>query len=410
MMMKDKGPDPVKHRSPGLRTLAVHAGQRPDASTGAIATPIVASSSFAYDDFDAGVARFSGKAPGYLYSRFANPTVAACEAKMAALEGGDGAVAFSSGMAAICSSLFAVLSAGDEIVYVGTLYGGTEGIMRNLLPRLGIRSVHAPTVDDLQARISAQTKVVYVETPTNPVLGITDLAALASIARNAGTISVADNTFATPCLSRPLELGVDIVVDSATKYIGGHGDATGGVAIARAELVEAIRLTGMKQFGACLSPHDAAMLMRGLKTLPLRIEASCDNAEEIAEALNNHPAIERVHYPGLAMHPGHAVAQRQMRRFGGILSFELRGGLPAARSFLDALTLITQAVSVGDTDSLACHPASTTHSAVDEAVRRQSGVTDGLVRMSVGIEDIADLLADVEQALIKAALYSGARS
>ncbi len=387
----------------GLRTLAVHAGQKPDAGTGAIAQPIVATSSFAYDDFDAGAARFSGQAPGYLYSRFANPTVATFEAKMAALEGGDAAVAFASGMAAICSTLLALLQAGDEIVYVGTLYGGTDGVMRQMLPQLGIRSVHAAGVQDLPAKLGAHTRVVYVETPANPVLGITDLAAVVDMARQAGIRCVADNTFATPCLTQPLLLGFDVVVHSATKYIGGHGDATGGVAVTRdglrTGLLDAIRGAGLKQLGACLSPFDASLLIRGLKTLPLRMDAACDNAEQMAPVLASHRAVAQVYYPGLASHPGHAIAARQMRRFGGILSVELVGGRPAARAFLDALTLVTQAVSVGDTDSLACHPASTTHSAVAPDVRLQSGVTEGLVRMSLGIEDARDLLEDVLQAL-----------
>jgi methionine-gamma-lyase len=390
---------PESPRHPGLRTLAIHAGQQPDATSGAIATPVVTSASFAYDVFDTGAERFAGTAPGYLYSRFANPTVAVLEAKMAALEGGDTAIAFASGMAAIASTLLTLLSAGDEVVYVGTLYGGTEGVMRTLLPQLGILSRKVATADELASHLTPQTKVVYVETPSNPLLGITDLQAVAQLARSAGVLTVADNTFATPCLSRPLMLGLDVVVHSATKYIGGHGDATGGVAVTRTALARAIRDVGMKQFGACMSPHEASALIRGLKTLPLRIDACCDSAQQIAHVLESHPAISRVHYPGLTSHAGHAVAARQMQRFGGILSFELRGGRPAARAFLDALALITQAVSVGHVDSLACHPASTTHSAVDASVRQQSGVTEGLVRLSVGIEDTEDLLADVMQAL-----------
>lgn len=392
---------PASSSSPalGLRTLAVHAGQHPDASTGAIAPPIVATSSFAYDDFDAGARRFSGEQPGFLYSRFANPTVQTFEAKMAALEGGEGAVAFASGTAAITSTLLGLLSAGDEAIYVGTLYGGTDGIMRNLLPRLGIQTFAVPDLASVPARLSERTRLIYVETPANPVMCIIDLEETARIARAAGILSVADNTFATPCLTRPLALGIDVAVHSATKYIGGHGDATGGVAVARGELIQRIRPTGMKDLGGCLSPHEAAMLIRGLKTLPLRIEAACDNAQQIAQMLHGHAAVERVYYPGLPSHPGHEIARGQMRLFGGILSLELRGGRAAARRFLDRLTLVTQAVSVGDADSLACHPASTTHSAVAEDIRLRNGVTDGLVRLSAGIEDAPDLLADIAQAL-----------
>ena len=402
-MPTDAPPIATELADVGIRTLAVHAGQQPDPSTGAIATPVVSTSSFAFDGFDAGVARFAGAEPGYLYSRFANPTVAVFERKMAALEGGDQAIAFSSGMAAICTTLLAVLEAGDEVVYVGTLYGGTDGVMRQMLPRLGIRAVHAAAVEDIPGCVNGRTRAVYVETPSNPTLGICDLAKVAALAKARGLVSIADNTFATPVLTRPLDLGINVVVHSATKYIGGHGDATGGVAVAGLPYAATIRNAGMKELGGCMSPHDAALFIRGLKTLPLRVAASCDNAQTIAEVLHRHPAVAKVHYPGVPEHPGHATAIRQMRRFGGILSLELAGGLPAARLFLDSLSLVTQAVSVGDTDSLACHPASTTHSAVDPAARLAAGVTPGLVRMSLGIEDGNDLKRDVLRALEKAA-------
>jgi methionine-gamma-lyase len=387
------------HRPFHVRTLAVHGGQTPDEATGAIAPPIVTTSSYSYGDFDNGVDRFTGEKPGFLYSRFANPTVAVLEAKMAALEGGEAAVGFASGMAAISSTLLALLSAGDDIVTVGTLYGGTQGVIGSLLPRLGIQSNQVSRIEDLAAAMTPCTQVVYVETPANPVLGIVDLAETARIAHEFGAIVVADNTFATPCLTQPLALGVDIVVHSATKFISGHGDATGGIAVGTADAMRKVRQAGMMQLGSCLSPHDASMLIRGLKTMPLRVEASSASAQRIAEFLDGHDAISAVHYPGLPGHPGHDVAARQMSAFGGILSLEMKGGRSAARSFLDALTLVTQAVSVGDTDSLACHPATTTHSAVPTDIRKKSGVTDGLVRLSVGIEFADDLLDDIQQAL-----------
>ena len=383
----------------GVRTLAVHAGQTPDPSTGAIATPITTASAYSYGDFDTGERRFSGESPGYLYSRFANPTVAALEGKMAALEGGESAVAFTSGMSAICSTVMAMVSSGDELIHVGTLYGGTEGVMRNLLPRFGVRSIHVAHVAELEQAITAHTRLIFTETPDNPMLGIVDLAETARIAKAHNILTVADNTFATPCLTRPLALGIDVVVHSATKFIGGHGDATGGVVVASKVLAEKIRSVGLKQFGGCLSPFEASMLIRGLKTLPLRVEAASLSAERIARLLDEHPAVSTVFYPGLPSHPGHEVARRQMSRFGALMSFELKGGKAAARTFLDSLTLVTQAVSLGDTDSLACHPASTTHSAVAEEIRRQYGVTEGLVRLSVGIEDVEDLERDIRQAL-----------
>ncbi|EIK98273.1 Cys/Met metabolism pyridoxal-phosphate-dependent protein [Pseudomonas sp. M47T1] len=383
----------------GIRTLAVHAGQTPDPSTGAIATPISTASAYSYGDFDTGEQRFSGESPGYLYSRFANPTVAALEGKMAALEAGESAVAFASGMAAICSTLMALVSSGDELIHVGTLYGGTEGVMRTLLPRFGVHAIHVASASELQAAITDKTRLIFTETPDNPMLGIVDLAQTARIAQAHQILTVADNTFATPCLTRPLTLGIDVVVHSATKFIGGHGDATGGVVVASRALVDKIRGVGLKQFGGCLSPFEASLLIRGLKTLPLRVEAASLSAERIAWLLDEHPAVATVFYPGLPSHPGHAVARRQMSRFGALMAFELKGGKAAARTFLDSLALVTQAVSLGDTDSLACHPASTTHSAVAEDIRRQYGVTDGLVRLSVGIEDVEDLLRDIQQAL-----------
>lgn len=389
--------------TPGLRTLAVHAGQTPDPAYGAIATPIVATSAFSYGDFDSGAARFAGTNPGYLYSRFANPTVTALEDKMAALEDGERAVAFASGMAAICSTLLAVLSAGDELVHVGTLYGGTEGVMRTLLPRLGISATHVATVEELESALTARTRLVFVETPDNPLLGIVDLERVARIAAARGIVSVADNTFATPCITRPLTLGFDLVVHSATKFIGGHGDATGGIAVGNVQWIDKVRSVGLKQFGGCLSPHEASLLIRGLKTLPLRVEAASTTAAQLASWLVGQPGVARVLYPGLADHPGHAVAQRQMRSYGAVMSIELAGGRPAARAFLDGLRLVTQAVSLGDTDSLACHPASTTHSAVDPAIREQYGISEGLVRLSVGIEDADDLQADLAQALARVA-------
>lgn len=385
----------------GMRTLAVHAGQRPDPAFGAVATPIVATTAFSYGDFDSGAARFSGQNPGYVYSRFANPTVTAFEEKMAALEGAERAVGFTSGMAAICSVVLAALSSGDQVIHVGTLYGGTEGVMRNLLPRLGIETLHVASVDQLAEAIGERTRLVFAETPDNPMLGVVDLAEVARLCKAAGVLSVADNTFATPCLCQPLAHGIDVVVHSATKYIGGHGDATGGVAIGSAAFMEQVRSVGLKQFGGCLSPHEASLLIRGLKTLPLRVEAATASAQVLAEMLEAHTAVSRVYYPGLAGHPGHAVAKRQMCGFGAIVSFELKGGREAARTFLDSLALVTQAVSLGDTDSLACHPASTTHSAVAAHIREEYGVTEGLVRLSVGIEDLEDLQADLAQALAK---------
>lgn len=383
----------------GMRTLAVHGGQRPDAQSGAISTPIVATSSFSYGDFDSGARRFSGEDPGYMYSRFGNPTVTAFEERMAVLEAAETAVACASGMAAVSATLFALLKSGDEVIHIGALYGGTEGVIRNLLPRYGIKPVFVADLDTLKEAFTDKTKMVFVETPANPVMGIVSLQEVARLSREAGAVSVVDNTFATPYLTRPLALGIDVVLHSATKYISGHGDATGGVVAGRRELIDPIRTLCLKQFGGCLSPFEAALMTRGLKTLPLRVEACSISAQKIAEYLESHPAIAEVFYPGLKTHAGYEVARQQMKLFGGIMAVELKGGKEAARHFLDNLTLVTQAVSLGDTDSLACHPATTTHSAVSEKIRLESGITDGLVRISIGIEDTEDLLADFKQAL-----------
>ena len=383
----------------GMRTLAVHGGQHPDAQSGAITTPITATSSFSYGDFDSGARRFSGEDPGYMYSRFGNPTVTAFEERMAVLENAESAVACASGMAAVSATLFALLKSGDEIIHIGALYGGTEGVIRNLLPRYGITPVFVADLDALKDAFTENTKMVFVETPANPVMGIISLEEVARMSREAGAVSVVDNTFATPYLTRPLELGIDVVLHSATKYISGHGDATGGVVAGRRELIDPIRTLCLKQFGGCLSPFEAALMTRGLKTLPLRVEASSNSAQTIAEYLNTHPAIAQVFYPGLESHAGYDIARQQMKLFGGIMAVELKGGKAAARHFLDHLNLVTQAVSLGDTDSLACHPATTTHSAVSEKIRLESGITDGLVRISIGIEDTEDLVADFKQAL-----------
>lgn len=384
-----------------LSTLAVHAGQHPDTQHGCLTTPIYQTSTFAYGSFDRGAQIFAGEAPGYVYSRFANPTVAALERKLAALEGAEDSIAFSSGMGVISALLLALLNPGDEMLFVGPLYGGTEGLLRNLLPRFGIQAVEVSGVAELRAAITPRTRMVYVETPMNPTLSIVDLKHVAEFAREANLVSVVDNTFATPILTQPIACGIDLSLHSATKYIGGHGDATGGIVTGARKHLDVIRHVGMKQIGTCMSPQDAFLFLRGAKTLALRVEQSSRNALELAQFLEARREISRVYYPGLPSHPDHAIAASQMRAFGGILSFEMAGGRDAARGLLDALELVTQAVSVGDTDSLICHPASTTHRGVAPEIRARQGVTEGMIRFSVGIEAVEDLKADFIQALQK---------
>lgn len=383
-----------------LRTRAVHAGQHPDPGTGAIATPISQTTAFGYGTLEHGAAIFAGEAPGYRYSRFANPTVAALEAKMADLEGAQAAVAFSSGTAATSSVLLGLLNPGDEIAFLGPLYGGTEGLFRAVGERFGIRVVDA-TQQGLAASLTPATRMVWVETLTNPSLRLHDLAEVAAIAKARGVLTVADNTFCTPCLVRPLAYGIDLAMHSMTKYLGGHGDATGGIVAGSAALIAPVRKTGLGHVGGNLSPQEAFLFLRGIKTLPLRMAAHCEGAAAVAHFLAGHPAVRVVHYPGLASHPQHALARRLLQGgFGGMVAFELvRNERSAAAAVLNRLELFTQAVSLGDVDSLACHPASTTHSFVTAAVRAQNGITEGLIRLSVGIEHPDDLMADLEHAL-----------
>jgi methionine-gamma-lyase len=381
-----------------IRTRAVHAGHHPDRETGAHVVPIYSTSTFAYGSFARGERLFAGEEPGYIYGRIGNPTVRAFEEKLASLEGAEDAVAFASGMAAISALCNTLLAPGDEIVYLAPLYGGTEGYFLETLTRFGVRVTGGKSVEELPELISPATRLIYLETPTNPTLRIYDLEAVARIARARGVLSVVDNTFATPYLTRPLELGIDVVLHSATKYLGGHGDCLAGVLAGPKELMEAVRAEGLRHIGGTLGAFEAYLMLRGLKTLPLRMEAHCEGAARVAEYLSAHPAVQRVHYPGQSAHPGHEVAKRQMQGFGGLVSIEL-ASKQAAAIFLDALKLFTQAVSLGDVESLATHPASTTHQLLPPEVRQAHGVSDALVRLSVGIEDPQDLIADLEQAL-----------
>lgn len=387
-----------------LRTRAVHAGQQPDPHSGAITTPITQSTAFNYGTLAQGAALFAGTAEGYRYSRFGNPTVAALEAKVADLEGAPTAVAFASGTAATSAVLLGLLHPGDEIAYLGPLYGGTESLFKALGERFGLRAIDA-TQCGLAASLTPATRLVWVEALTNPGLALHDLAEVAALARARGITTVADNTFCTPCLLRPLELGIDLVLHSMTKYFGGHGDATGGVVAGAAPLVAAVRKTGLAHVGGNLAPQEAFLFLRGIKTLPLRMAAHCTGAAAVAEFLAAHAAVRAVHYPGLASHPQHALAQRQLQGgFGGMVTFVLqRDERAAAAAVLDALQLFTQAVSLGDVDSLACHPASTTHSALSAELRAAHGVSEGLIRLSVGIEHPDDLITDLAQALQHAA-------
>ena len=384
----------------GLATLAVHAGEHRDPS-GALDAPIVMSSAFAFESADLAAGAFRGENEAYIYGRWANPTVEHLEQKLAALEQGGAAVATASGMAAISGALLSLLRAGDHLVAPRSMYGESARLLRERLPRLGIETtfVDDPSPASYEAAIRPTTRVLYAESPANPMLAVTDLAAIGALARSRGLVSVADNTFATPYCQTPLALGVDLVVHSMTKALGGHGDAIGGCVVGPVGLLDAVRDTVVKGFGGVLSPFNAWLVARGIATFALRQREACASASAIARWLASHPAVARVHYPGLASHPGHAIAARQMRAFGALVAFELEGGLDAARDVVDRVELVSHAVSLGDTRSLITHPASTTASTMPADDRRRAGIGDGLLRLSVGIEDADDLLRDLAHAL-----------
>ena len=392
-----------KHNTFGFSTRAIHYGYDAQDHHGALVPPIYLSATFAFPTAEYGAGCFAGEESGHFYTRISNPTLALLESRMATLEGGEAAVAFSSGMGAIAATFWTLLRPGDEVIVSQTLYGCTFALLHHGIGEFGIkvRYVDLADLDALRAALSPATRMIYCETPANPNLQLIDIAAVAKIAHQQANVTmVVDNTYCTPYLQRPLELGADVVVHSATKYLSGHGDITAGIAVSRHDLAQRIRLQGLKDLtGAVLSPQDAFLLMRGLKTLALRMDRHCSNAQAVAEALQAHPAVESVTYPGLRSFPQYELAARQMKLSGGMIAFELKGGIATGKRFMNALKLFSRAVSLGDAESLAQHPASMTHSTYTPEERAQHGIAEGLVRLSVGLEDIADLLADIEQAL-----------
>ncbi len=389
-------------KTPGFATRAIHHGYDSREHHGALVPPIYLSATFTFPTAEQGGKVFAGEAPGWFYTRIANPTLALLESRIAALEGGEAAVAFGSGMGAITSVFWTLLRPGDEVLVDKTLYGCTFAFLHHGIGQFGVKVRHVDMTNPhaLAEAFSPATRMVYFETPANPNMRLVDIEAVSALARQHGAKVVVDNTYCTPYLQRPLEMGADIVVHSATKYISGHGDVTAGLVVASQEQCDAIRLQGLKDMtGAALSPQDAFLLLRGLKTLALRMERHCDNAEKLAELLAGHPAVETVFFPGLKGFSQHALAKRQMRRFGGMLAFELRGGEASGKKFINALKMVACAVSLGDAESLAQHPASMTHSTYTPEQRAEHGISEGLVRLSAGLEDPEDLLADVRQAL-----------
>ncbi len=385
----------------GIETLVVHGSEGIDKHTGAVSPPIYQSSTFAFKDSNHGEALFKGEVTGYTYSRFGNPTEACLEREMAFLENGEDALAFASGMAAETALIMTLCGVGDNLVSSATIYGGTHAMYKTLLPRFGIqaREVNAANLDELEATIDDRTKLIFIETPANPNMAIVDIQSCARIAKSRGIPLVVDNTFATPILQRPLELGADLVIHSATKYIGGHGDTVAGIVVGTKAMITRIRKETLNHIGSCISPFNAWLLLRGLKTLAVRMRRHCSNAMRVAQYLSFHPRVKVVHFPGLKFHPGHDIARSQMSDFGGMLAFEIKGNREDAKKFMDALELCTNAVSLGDCDTLVCHPASTTHSSYTSEQLADAGVAEGLIRLSVGIEDPRDICADLGQAL-----------
>ena len=388
----------------GLGTTAIHAGTLKNLY-GTLAMPIYQTSTFIFDSAEQGGRRFALEEAGYIYTRLGNPTTTVLEDKIAALEEGEAAVATSSGMGAISSTLWTVLKAGDHVVTDKTLYGCTFALMCHGLTRFGIEVTFVDTsnLDEVKNAMKENTRVVYLETPANPNLKIVDLEALSKLAHtNPNTLVIVDNTFATPYMQKPLKLGADIVVHSVTKYINGHGDVIAGLVVTNKELADQIRFVGLKDMtGAVLGPQDAYYIIRGMKTFEIRMERHCKNAKKVVEFLNKHPKIEKVYYPGLETHPGHEIAKKQMKDFGAMISFELKGGFEAGKTLLNNLKLCSLAVSLGDTETLIQHPASMTHSPYTKEEREAAGITDGLVRLSVGLENVEDIIEDLEQGLEK---------
>lgn len=398
-------------QSQGFATRAIHLGYDPLEHEGALTPPLHLTSTFAFETAEAGGETFAGDRTGYIYSRISNPTLDLLERRVAALEGAEAGLALASGMGAITSVLWTLLSPGDEVIVDKTLYGCTFAFMHHGLTKFGITVTHVDLTDpaNLSAAMTGRTRVVYFETPANPNMRLVDIAAVSAIAHSRGAQVVVDNTYATPYLTRPIMLGADLVVHSATKYLGGHGDLVAGVVVGRAEAITEIRLVGMKDMtGAVMAPFNAMLILRGLKTLALRMERHCASAQVVAEWLENHPEVATVHYPGLKSFDQHDLASRQMAKAGAMIAFELKGGLEAGRRMMNGLRMIARAVSLGDAETLIQHPASMTHSTYTPEERAVHGISDGLIRLSVGLEDVSDIFDDLDGALAPARVMRSA--
>lgn len=383
----------------GINTKAIHTGM--DLAPQDVAPPIHMANTYIFESSEQAAQAFE-REDQPIYTRWGNPTITVLEHKVAALEGAEAAIAATSGMAAVSAALFAAVEGGDHIIASTGLYSGTYHLIEEDLPRYGIETTLAEATDPraFEAAIRPNTRVIYLESPGNPTLLMNDIAAIAEIAKAHDVLTIIDNTFATPVNQRPLALGIDVVLHSATKFLGGHGDALGGVVAGPADFVERVHKGSIRRMGGCISPFNAWLIARGIATLPLRMARHNANALRIAEWLHNHPVVAWVRYPWHPSHPQYDLAQRQMPGGGGgVVVFELKGGLEAGARLQDAVGLCARTVSLGDVRSLITHPASTTHHSVPAETRRRTGITDGLVRFAVGLEDADDIIADLDQAL-----------
>jgi len=386
----------------GFATRAIHEGYDAFADQGALTPPIHMTSTFAFETAEAGGEMFAGERPGHFYSRVSNPTLDILEKRLASLEGGEAGLVTASGMGAISSVFWTLLQVGDEVIVDKTLYGCTFSFLRHGLSKFGVKIKHVDlsNPENLIAEITDKTKVVYFETPANPNMRLIDIEKVSKISHHHQACVVVDNTYATPYITQPLKFGADLVVHSATKYLGGHGDLVAGCVVGSLEQITEIRLVGLKDMtGAVMAPLTAMLVMRGLKTLELRMERHSRSALKIAKILEKHPAVMNIAYPGLESFSQHELAKKQMPLFGGMIAFELKGGVSAGKKVMNAMRMIKRAVSLGDCETLVQHPASMTHSSYSPEEREEFGILDGLVRLSVGLENVEDIIADLTQAL-----------
>ena len=390
----------MKKKDSGINTKLVHAGHHPD-PTGAVNVPIYQTSTFAFRNARHGAALFAGEEDGFIYTRIGNPTIRALEENIAELEHGCGGIATSSGMGAVSTVYMALLESGAHMISTASVYGPSRVLMENDYARFGVQASYVNTSDleQVRAAFRPNTRVVYIESPSNPAMGVTDIAAASALAHEHGCLVVVDNTFASPYLQNPLDLRADVVLHSITKFINGHADVVGGVIVAKdPALYKRLRKT-MINTGCNMDPHQAFLVLRGVKTLALRVERQQKTAMQIARWLLEQPEIESVRYIGLESHPQHQIAKRQMKGFGSMIAFELKGGFEAGRRLMDSVKVATLAVSLGGVETLIEHPASMTHASISPADRIAAGFSDGLVRYAVGIEDVEDLISDLRQAL-----------